>query len=103
MKMLHYRGLGKKRPNNSTPLKKSRRFAEVNSMIFKGSPINHQYITFRRFDTLIDFKSTKTFCMANHFIDTTLYRSVKFGLLSRVDADISNFENHFKLLVSRDS
>ena len=66
----------------------------IDRMVLQRFPENHQDIPLRRFDALVDLVALKTLGFGNHLFEAALDGGVEFGLLTRLDADVGEFENH---------
>src|SRR5690606_31814586 len=94
IEVLDHRRSGKERADNTAPFLKSRRFAEINRVIFQRGPVDLDDITLGRFDTFVDGVTLIAFGLADDCRQTALHGFIKFGLLAWLDADVHEFENH---------
>jgi hypothetical protein len=65
-------------------------------VIFQRIPKNHQYVAIRGFDTLVDFVATKALGFANDVLYAIQDSAIEFGLFTRKDLNIGEFEDHNK-------
>jgi YfiH family protein len=83
-----------KRSHDPAPFGKCLGLSETHGMVFQRGPEDLQHVTLWRFNALVDLEAMKSLRVRDHFACTTFNGFFKCGVLTCVDADVGNLENH---------
>lgn len=92
--MFHHWCLGEKGAHDGTPFSEGRGLSKINGVVLKRGPEDLQHITLWRFDATVYFVAFKAFGFRDHALNTVLNSFVECGLLTRLNANVGEFENH---------
>ena len=85
-------------PDDASPLGKRIGTTKIDGVVLECLPENHQRITLRGFDTLVDLVAAEALGGADHVFHASLDGGVKLGLLDGQDVYISELEDHEVIL-----
>ncbi len=92
--MFHLRRLCEEGADNGAPLSKSGRFTEVYGVVLQRGPKNLQHIALGGLNASIHFVALKPFGFGDDGFYAALNGFIKCGLLSGMNADVDEFEDH---------
>jgi len=98
--VLHDGRLCKEGAHDGAPLAKGRGLTEVHGVVLKRGPKNLQQIALGGLDATVDFEALKALGLGDDGVHAELDGFVKCGLLTGLDADVDEFENHGVCLAS---
>ena len=92
--MLHDRRRRKEGPYDAAPLDKGVRLPKSYGMVLHGIPKNLQQVALRVLNAFVHFVALKTWCLAQHRLQSALNGFLKGRVFARADLNVGKLKNH---------